>query len=157
MPSSGDVFIAQDSDGDLWLFEPVFSRRTKATTDDLTLALARHDWDAVDRTFRTWPELEAYRQDIARAFIGGRTSRQFAEYDERDVELVLEESRDIDIDEREETLDLLFAVLRYAEVVRSAPYLFKQVTDRIDELRQRRSTLLADEKTMARMALPAAA
>lgn len=63
MPPSGEVFVARDSDGVLWLVSPPGAGGPERVGEDVVeRAVADHGFELVDQRFDGWAELDAERQ-----------------------------------------------------------------------------------------------
>lgn len=64
MPRSGEIVIARDSDGRVWLIQSEDRGGLQRIDQDVAdRAIARHDLERLDKEFPTWSALEDFRQD----------------------------------------------------------------------------------------------
>ena len=89
MPASGEVFIARDSAGVLWLVSPPGAGGPERVDDEIVeRALADHGFELVDERFEGWEQLDAERQRRA-AQGSAPVEVDVMRFDAEDVEGVL--------------------------------------------------------------------
>lgn len=89
MPPSGEVFLARDGDGALWLIPPPGAGEPERVGDEtVERAVVEHGFERVEQSFASWALLDEERQRRAGA---GLTPAQvdFARFDTDDVERLL--------------------------------------------------------------------
>jgi len=63
MPPSGEVFLARDSDGVLWLVSPPGAGGPERVDEDIVeRAVADHGFELIEERFDGWAQLDAERQ-----------------------------------------------------------------------------------------------
>ena len=85
MPPSGEVFVARDHDGVLWLIPPPGAGEPQRVNEEIVeRAVVDHGFDRVDQRFASWALLDAERQRLAGE---GLTAMQvdFTRFDADDV------------------------------------------------------------------------
>lgn len=89
MPPSGEVFIARDDDGVLWLIPPPGAGEAERVEQEVVeRAVVDHGFDRIEQGFATWELLDAERQ--RRAGIGLEpTQVDFTRFDAEDVDRLL--------------------------------------------------------------------
>lgn len=89
MPPSGEVFLARDSDGLLWLVSPPGAGGPERVDDDIVArAIADHGFERIDEQFAGWAELDVERQ--RRAGLGMPPIQiDVGRFDAEDVERVM--------------------------------------------------------------------
>lgn len=64
MAPAGDVLVVRDRNGDVWVHPPSgVGRPRKIDPHMADRAIARHDFERVDRGFTTWEELDAFVEE----------------------------------------------------------------------------------------------
>lgn len=89
MPPSGEVFLARDGDGVLWLIPPPGAGTPERVDEEIVeRAVVDHAFDLVEESFDTWALLDAERQ--RRAGIGLEPVQvDFSTFDAGDVDRLL--------------------------------------------------------------------
>ncbi len=66
MARSGETFVVRDPWGQLWLIAPAAAGGTTTASDELVQrAIGLHGFRRVERSFDSWEELDACRQELA--------------------------------------------------------------------------------------------
>jgi len=147
MTPAGESVLVEDHDCiSLIKFTTRGRQRQDATRDDVETAVRRYGWNRVDRQFTDWDALDRFRVQAAEQTLRRFPDTDIADYDERDVEVILKQVGRSGPARRLVAEKLLTDLLVRCRLVNQDDALRARIGDQLDILRS--SSVTSDSSAM---------
>ncbi|WP_373203202.1 hypothetical protein [Mycobacterium marinum] len=145
-PAGESVLVEDQGCVSLIKFTTRGRQRQDASRDDAETAVRRYGWNRVDRQFADWDALDRFRVQAAEQTLRRFPDTNIADYDERDVEVILKQVARSGPARRLVAEKLLTDLLVQCRLVNQDDALRARIGDQLDVLRS--SSVASDVSAM---------
>ena len=137
MTPAGEAAFVRDDRQRIWLIK--FSERYRqksVTVNEVETAINKYGWVQVDVDFPSWDALDNYRLQRAADGLDNLPDPEVADYDHRDVEVILKRVATAGPERRADAEKLLTDLMLRCRAVRTDDELAAMVAEQLDAIRQ---------------------